>query len=182
MTGFIVLSYMISGLLLLLFAHLLLNLLSVRRLRTGVRGNASDDPFVSLLVPARNEEASIEICLHSLVKQRYERLEVLVLDDRSSDATALIVQKIIDELPPEQKGRLRLFYGEALPPGWVGKNFACHQLSRHARGDYLLFTDADSVHAPEMVRAVVDRMRSLNVDLLTGQLGYELKGLVVSVV
>lgn len=175
--GFIVVSYTISGLLLLLFAHLLMNLLSIRRLRTSTQENALSEPFVSLLVPARNEEAYIEMCVHSLVKQRYERLEVLVLDDRSSDATALIVQKIIDGLPPEQKGRLRLFYGKALPPDWVGKNFACHQLSRHAGGDYLFFTDADSVHEPEMVRAVVDRMRSLNVDLLTGQLGYELKGI-----
>ncbi len=177
MVDLIVIFYMISGILLLLFAHLLINLLSVRRLRAVTQENTPADPFVSLLVPARNEEVHIAMCVSSLLMQRYERLEVLVLDDRSNDATASIVQQMIDELPPGRKDRLRLFHGEALPPGWVGKNFACHQLSWHARGDYLFFTDADTVHAPEMVRAVVDRMRSLNADLLTGQLGYELKGI-----
>ncbi|HLG61723.1 MAG TPA: glycosyltransferase [Ktedonosporobacter sp.] len=177
MMGLMIFSCTITGLLLLLFAHLLINLLSVRRLRTGLQKGTLDEPFVSLLVPARNEEASIEMCVYSLLKQRYERLEVLVLDDRSSDATASIVQRIIDALPLEQKERLQLFYGEALPPGWVGKNFACHQLFQHARGDYLFFTDADTVHAPEMVRAVIERMRGLNVDLLTAQLGYELQGI-----
>lgn len=177
MMGLMIFSRTITGLLLLLFAHLLINLLSVRRLRAGMQKGTLDEPFVSLLVPARNEEASIEMCVYSLLKQCYEQLEVLVLDDRSSDATASIVQRIIDALPLEQKGRLRLFYGEALPPGWVGKNFACHQLFWHARGDYLFFTDADTIHAPEMVRAVIDRMRGLNVDLLTAQLGYELKGI-----
>lgn len=177
MMGLIIFSYTITGLLLLLCAHLLINLLGIRRLQAGTYDGMSDEPFVSLLVPARNEEMYIELCVCSLLKQRYERLEVLVLDDRSSDATAAIVQRIITALPPEQKGRLRLFCGEALPPGWVGKNFACHQLFQHARGDYLFFTDADTVHAPGMVRAVIDRMRGLNVDLLTAQLGYELQGI-----
>ncbi|HEX6555646.1 MAG TPA: glycosyltransferase [Ktedonobacteraceae bacterium] len=171
----IVVSYIVFGILLLLFAHLLINLLSFRRLRAITKGNTPSDPFVSLLVPARNEETHIEMCARSLVGQHYERLEVLVLDDRSTDATASIVQGILDELPAAQKGRLRLLHGEALPPGWVGKNFACHQLSQHAQGDYLFFTDADTVHAPETVRAVIDCMHRLDVDLLTAQSEYELK-------
>jgi chlorobactene glucosyltransferase len=117
------------------------------------------------------------MCVRSLVGQHYERLEVLVLDDRSSDATASIVQGIIDALPPAQKGRLRLLHGEPLPPGWVGKNFACHQLSQHAQGEYLFFTDADTIHAPETVRAVIDCMQRLDVDLLTAQPEYGLKGM-----
>lgn len=169
--------YVILGILVLLLTHLLINLLSLHRLRATTEGNTSSDPFVSLLVPARNEETHIKICVHSLVKQCYERLEVLVLDDRSSDATASIVQAIIDELPEAQKGRLRLLHGKPLPPGWVGKNFACHQLAQHAQGDYLFFTDADTIHAPETVRAVTDGMQRLKVDLLTAQLEYELKGL-----
>jgi chlorobactene glucosyltransferase len=173
----IVVSYIIFGILLLLFAHLLINLLSFCRLRVITEENTSSDPLVSLLVPARNEEAHIEMCMRSLVGQHYEQLEVLVLDDWSSDATASIVQGIIDELPPVQKGRLRLLYGKPLPPGWVGKNFACHQLSKHARGDYLFFTDADTVHKPETVRAVIDCMHRLNVDLLTAQSEYELKNI-----
>jgi len=168
-------SYIVFGILLLLFAHLLINLLSVRRLRATTKGNSPSDPFVSLLVPARNEEAHIEVCVRSLIGQHYEHLEVLVLDDCSSDRTASIVQGIIAELPSAQKGRLQLLRGEPLPPGWVGKNFACHQLSQHAPGDYLFFTDADTVHAPETVRAVIDCMQRRGVDLLTAQLEYKLK-------
>src|SRR5690348_5737529 len=117
----IIISYILFGMLLLLFAHLLINLLSFRRLRAITKGNTSSDPFVSLLVPARNEEAHIEMCMRSLVGQHYDRLEVLVLDDWSHDATPSIVQRIIDELPPAQKGRLRLLHGEPLSAGWVGK-------------------------------------------------------------
>lgn len=171
-----IVSWIVYGILLLLFIHLLINLLSIRRLRATTQGNTSPDPMVSLLVPARNEEASIERCVRSLINQHYEQLEVLVLDDQSSDATASIVQKIIDELPSTQKDRLRLLPGKPLPAGWVGKNFACHQLSQCAQGDFFFFTDADAVHMSETVRAVINCMHHLNVDLLTAQLAYELKG------
>ncbi|HZR40726.1 MAG TPA: glycosyltransferase [Ktedonobacteraceae bacterium] len=173
----VIVSYIVLGILLLLFVHLLLNLLSFRRLRTSTKGTTLSDSFVSLLVPARNEEAHIEMCVRSLVGQHYEQLEVLVLDDHSSDATAPIVQTLIDELPPTQKGRLQLLHGVTLPPGWVGKNFACHQLSRHAQGEYLFFTDADTVHTAGTVKAVIDCMQGLDVDLLTAQSEYELKGI-----
>ena len=178
----VVVSYIVLGILLLLFAHLLINLLSFHRLRASTKGNTPSDPFVSLLVPARNEEAHIEMCVRSLVGQHYEQLEVFVLDDRSCDATAAIVQAIIDELPPTQKGRLQLLHGDPLPVGWVGKNFACYQLSRHAQGEYLFFTDADTVHAPETVKAVIDCMHSLAVDLLTAQMEYKLKGIAARLV
>lgn len=172
-----VVSYSITGILLLLFTHLLINMLSFRRLSAATKANTPSEPFVSLLVPARNEEAHIEMCVLSLVNQHYERLEVLVLDDRSSDATAAIVQRIIDQLPVAQRGRLRLIDGEPLPPGWVGKSFACHVLSQHAQGDYLFFTDADTVHNPETAKAVIDCMHRLDVDLLTAQSEYELIGM-----
>ncbi len=138
-----------------------------------VHGNQVD-PFLSILVPARDEEACIETCVRSLVEQDYGQLEVLVLDDHSSDATGAIVQRIIDELPPEQTGRLRLIQGEDLPQGWVGKNFACHQLAQQAQGDHLLFTDADTVHAPETARAVIHCMQHYGVKLLTAQPAFEL--------
>ena len=104
--------------------------------------------------------------------QDYEQLEVLVLDDQSTDATTTIVEQVLVELPENQKGRLRLLHGENLPLGWVGKNFACHQLALHARGSYLLFTDADTVHKPGMARAVIDCMYRFNAQLLTAQPGH----------
>ncbi len=177
MNFFIFTSYALFSILVLLFIHLIINLLSFHRLKAINKGDTPSDPFVSLLVPARNEEAHIEMCVRSLIGQHYGRLEVLVLDDQSDDATASLVQRIRAELPPTRRDRLRLLHGEALPAGWVGKNFACHQLSQHAQGDYFFFTDADTVHAPETVRAAIACMQRLNVDLLTAESEYKLKGL-----
>ncbi|MDQ2888793.1 MAG: glycosyltransferase [Chloroflexota bacterium] len=165
-------SSIVLGVLCALFLILLVNLLTFPRLKSYApleQATEQDAPLLSILVPARNEERCIEACVRSLVAQNYERLEVLVLDDASNDATAAIVQRIIDELPGEQKERLRLLSGAPLPAGWVGKNFACHQLAQQACGDYLLFTDADTIHAPGMAGAVLTTMREQHVALLTGQ-------------
>ncbi len=172
----VVLTGTVLMILLVMLGILIVNLLTFRRL-APVRVEDEALPFLSVLVPARNEEPCIAACVRSLVAQQYEPLEVLVLDDDSTDNTTAIVQQIIDALPPEQRGRLRLLHGEPLPPGWVGKNFACHQLAQHARGAYLLFTDADTVHAPAMARSVIRAMREYGVDLLTAQPEFQLGSL-----
>lgn len=100
-------------------------------------------PFLSIVVPARNEERQIEKCVRSLLAQRYPRFEVLVVDDRSTDATARIVERIA-----AQDARLRSIHGAPLPEGWVGKPWALTQGMRAARGSWLLFTDADTEHMP----------------------------------
>ncbi len=107
-------------------------------------------PFVSVLVPARDEERSIAACLDSLVRQEYGDYEIIILDDGSEDRTAAIVRAVA-----ERCGRVRLASGERLPPGWFGKAFACDQLASLACGDLLIFTDADTLHAPMMIRSVV---------------------------
>ncbi len=158
------------GILSILLLLLLVNLRTFPRLHTTTLvTKVKTTPLVSILVPARNEEANIEACIRSLLAQKYTPLEILVLDDQSSDRTALIVQHIIDELPPTQKISLRLLPGGELPQGWIGKNFACHQLAQQAQGEYLLFTDADTLHAPEMVQAIIYYMQQQQVQLLTGQ-------------
>lgn len=96
-------------------------------------------PLVSVLVPARNEARNIRACLESLLKQDYPNLEILVLDDDSSDATPEIVRQLAAHHP-----RLRLLSGQPLPPDWHGKAWACQQLAQHARGEWLLFVDADT--------------------------------------
>lgn len=106
--------------------------------------------FVSVLVPARNEERAIGACLESLVKQEYSNVEIIVLDDGSEDRTASIVCAYAQRF-----ATVRLATGAPLPAGWYGKAFACNQLSSLARGDLLLFTDADTVHALTMIRSVV---------------------------
>lgn len=95
-------------------------------------------PLLSVSIPARNEERRIGRLLESLLHQTYPRYEVLVLDDQSSDGTADLVRRF-----SRRSSRIRLLEGKTLPPGWVGKPWACHQLSRRARGEWILFMDAD---------------------------------------
>lgn len=159
----------ILGILSMLFLLLIINLFTFHRLKPKIITDARKMPSVSILVPARNEAHCIETCVRSLISQQYAHLEVLVLDDQSSDATATIVQHILDSLPLAQRGRLRLLYGDPLPSNWIGKNFACHQLAQHAQSDYLFFTDADTIHTPETVKTVIDYMQSSSIQLLTTQ-------------
>lgn len=98
-------------------------------------------PNVTIVVPARNEERSIERCVRSLATQRYLEAEVIVVDDRSIDATPQILARLAGDYP-----NVRVVGGAELPEGWVGKPWALHQGVSVARGDWLLFTDADSFH------------------------------------
>lgn len=102
-----------------------------------------DLPFLSIIVPARNEERQIETCVRSLLGQRYPDFEVIVVDDRSTDATAEILERLASK-----NSRLRVVHGEPLPGGWVGKPWALAQGAHAARGSWLLFTDADTEHHP----------------------------------
>ena len=120
-------------------------------------------PFVSVLIPARDEEANIETCLESIQKQDYPNFEIIVLDDNSSDNTANIVQWIA-----AKDNRVQLIRGDPLPEGWAGKPFACYQLARKARGSWLLFTDADTTHAPHMLRSVLALTLKFRPSLLSG--------------
>jgi glycosyltransferase involved in cell wall biosynthesis len=99
------------------------------------------EPRISAIVPARNEEAVIAACVQSLAQQE-EILEILVVDDQSADRTAEIVGELSRRDP-----RIQLLKASELPPGWVGKNHAVWLGSREAQGAWLLFTDADAVHA-----------------------------------
>jgi chlorobactene glucosyltransferase len=126
------------------------NLRAFQRLSSYLSPSLDHLPFVSILIPARNEERSIGPCLNSLIGQTYPSFEVLVLDDSSEDRTAAIVRGCC-----ARSDRVRLIPGEPLPDGWYGKAFACDQLGRQARGDVVIFTDADTVHAPTMIRAVI---------------------------
>src|SRR5436190_14555868 len=110
-------------------------------------------PRVSILVPARNEERCIGDCVRSLLAQDYPDWELIVLDDQSTDATPRILAEL--GLRPDDPRR-RVIHGEPLPAGWVGKNWACHQLAQAAMGEFMFFTDADTTHAPGTVSATVD--------------------------
>jgi chlorobactene glucosyltransferase len=149
------------GLLGLALFQMALNLLVLPRLRS-TRVRVTRWPRVSVLVPARNEALNIGACVRSLLAQDYPAFRVHVLDDHSSDETPVIVRSLgLDEV---NGGLLR---GADLPPGWVGKNWACHQLAQVADGEYLLFTDADTVHEPGALRALVGLALERNAALVS---------------
>jgi chlorobactene glucosyltransferase len=144
----------------------LLNLLfNLRSLKAPRRDSKIPDPapFISVLIPARDEETNIEACLKSLQKQDYPNFEVLVLDDNSLDNTAGIVGRIA-----AADSRIQLIKGKPLPEGWAGKPFACYQLAQKAKGSWLLFVDADTLHAPQMLRSILALAIELKPSMISG--------------
>jgi glycosyltransferase involved in cell wall biosynthesis len=113
------------------------------------RNRPDSDCMVSMLVPMRNEEENAAECVRSLLSQDTANFEVIVLDDNSTDQT----RKILSELD-DTSGKLQVLQGKALPQGWTGKNWACHQLAGHARGTLLIFIDADCRLDPGAVSRV----------------------------
>jgi len=132
--------------------------------------SVKDGPAVSVLIPARNEQHSIERCVNSLRNQDYRDYEILILDDNSEDGTYGIIEKIAEE-----DKRVKVFKGEPLPADWYGKPFALEQLVRRAGGEILLITDADTVHSPTSVSWAVTNMEAAGADLLSGYAGQILK-------
>jgi chlorobactene glucosyltransferase len=129
--------------------NLLLNIWALKRPRKDSK-LPKEPPLVSVLIPTRDEEENIEACLKSLQNQDYPNFEILVLDDSRNDDTYDIVQRIA-----AADKRISLFRSEPLPEGWVGKPFGCYQLAQKAKGSWLLFVDADTIHEPHMLRSVL---------------------------
>ncbi|HKT60722.1 MAG TPA: glycosyltransferase family 2 protein, partial [Gemmatimonadales bacterium] len=121
-----------------------------------------DGPLVSVIIPARNESPVIETVVRSVLSTRYPRLELIVVDDRSTDDTAAKVARLA-----AADGRVRLLSGAPLPEGWYGKPWACLQGARAASGDILLFTDADTTHGPELLGRAVAALECERADLVT---------------
>ena len=117
---------------------------------------------LSVIIPARNEEAVIERCVRSILRSTYSPLEILVVDDRSTDATAPIVERLARE-----DARVKLIRGEPLPDGWYGKPWACVQGYRAATGELLCFTDADTIHAPALLAHSVGALEATGAGLFT---------------
>jgi chlorobactene glucosyltransferase len=119
-------------------------------------------PLVSILIPARNEAENIKRCLRSLLKQDYPNIEILVLDDNSNDSTLLSVKQLA-----EKNSRIKLIAGKPLKRGWMGKCYACWQLSKYAKGKYLIFTDADTLHFENSVSSAIGCLTGNNLDALS---------------
>jgi chlorobactene glucosyltransferase len=136
-------NYIIAGALIIILGNFLLNSYVFRDTSSYRLADSKINtyPLISVLIPARNEEKNIRRCLRSLTRQDYPNLEILVLDDNSSDNTGAVVQEYVSRYK-----NVRLIKGKPLPDGWLGKSYACHQLAEEAGGDFLVFTDADTLH------------------------------------
>lgn len=147
MTDFLI--FHLNGIIIFLVIMLLISLSNLYLIYNPARCRyVRETPFVSVLIPARNEEDNIAACICSLLAQDYPSFEVIVLDDNSVDRTA----EILDSF---QDAKLQWIKGMPLPNGWAGKPWACHQLSEVAKGDYLLFTDADTTHKREALSCTI---------------------------
>ncbi len=137
---------------------------------TGPDGPAPPGPRprVSVVVPARNEEADLPGCLDGLLGQTYPDLEILVVDGGSTDGTR--------EVARSRAPRVELLEEPPLPPGWVGKSWACWTGSQRSRAEYVLFTDADVRCAPEAVRTAVEAAERDRADLVTFATRVEMEG------
>jgi chlorobactene glucosyltransferase len=138
-------------------------LLRVRLPRRLPSARPARAPLVSVVVPARNESVNIEACVGSLTASRYPTFEVMVVDDRSDDGTGDLVRA----MDRGRARRLDVLAGEDLPEGWLGKPWACWQGARAARGELILFTDADTVHGPDLLSRAVAEMEEAGSDLLS---------------
>jgi len=120
------------------------------------------NPRVSIIVPARNEEESIEQGLRQLLALDYDNYEVLVVDDRSTDRTGEIIERVAAS--PEAHGCLKAIHVAELPPGWLGKTHAMWTAAERATGDWLLFTDADVLYKPDVLRRALVYAEEENAD------------------
>lgn len=111
------------------------------------------NPRVSIIVPARNEEDTLEPALTRLLLLDYDNYEIIAVNDRSTDRTGEIMERIA--AGPQARGRLRVIHVQALPSGWMGKTHAMWTAANHASGDWLLFTDADVLFKPDALRRAV---------------------------
>jgi glycosyltransferase involved in cell wall biosynthesis len=134
---------------------------SVQALRDVSPDTGHSPQRVSIIVAARNEQRNIRQAITSLLKLSYANYELIVVDDRSEDATG----KILAELSTETS-RLKVIRIETLPPGWLGKNHALWAGSRHASGSLLLFTDADIIMEPTVLSRAVNFMAENRLDHL----------------
>lgn len=125
--------------------------------------DSDEIPQVSVLIPARNEENSIQAAVESALASRRVNLEVVVLDDQSTDATAQIVSEIA-----AKDARVRLLSADPLPEGWCGKQRACYVLAEHATHRYLVFIDADVQLQPDGLSRLVKFQQTSDAALVSG--------------
>jgi chlorobactene glucosyltransferase len=148
--------------------------------------SSNDFPFLSIIVPARNEEATIENCIRSLMAQNYPHFEVIAIDDSSTDKTLSILINITDKLSQSELSsspslttkntNLKIISLKDTPQDWKGKTWAMQQGFLQSKGDILLFTDADTTYiSKDALLLTVSYMQKEKLDALTSTLFSELR-------
>ncbi|MEO6520930.1 MAG: glycosyltransferase family 2 protein [Mucilaginibacter sp.] len=155
----IITIYFVLLFLILRFVVTVFNFVSDPKLR---RVSKHYNELVSILIPVRNEEDNIIELLRSIQKQDYEHYEVLILDDASTDSTF----KTCSDFALSDS-RFKVIKGEPLAAGWLGKNYACHQLAQQAKGQYLMFVDADEQVNMGLINSAIHRMKVNQLSLLS---------------
>lgn len=134
-------------------------------------GPADEQPLISIIIPARNEARNIRRCVESLASQTYENIEIIVIDDRSTDATPRILRQIQKSAEHNPQGKpsphLSVINGSELPSGWAGKPHALHQGYQASHGDWLCFIDADTFANTTLISSTFRAALTLQADMLT---------------
>jgi chlorobactene glucosyltransferase len=144
------------------------NLACLRRIPVST---IASGPRLSIIVPARNEERAIERSVRSLLGQQWQDLEVIVVNDRSTDATGAILEQLAVGDP-----RLKVVHGVEPEPGWLGKPWALQQGYQHSTGELLLFVDADIHYAPATAAALVARLEKSGAAMISALPRFEMRG------
>lgn len=153
-------------------------LLWVALLGMRFRGSLTDEPLperlplVSTIVPARNEERNIGRCAQGLMRQDYSSLELIFVDDDSTDATPHILASVAARDP-----RIKIVHTQGKPHDWNGKQWACHSGAQAATGDWLCFMDADTYAEPDLIRRTLAYAEAHKIDMLSLQPWFEMRGL-----
>jgi chlorobactene glucosyltransferase len=128
-------------------------------------------PLISIIVPARNEARNIRRCIEALQSQTYSNLELIVVDDGSTDATPEILKDLQTSTQNFPQGdsnpALTIIAGSELPPGWAGKPHALYQGYQASQGEWLCFIDADTYANPDLIASTFQAANLLSADLLT---------------
>ncbi len=155
-------TYAAAIVLCLTFIRMVVALVNLLTLHRQGHLEPAEEPLVSLLIPARNEESSIGKVLDSLLRQSYRNYEIIVCNDGSTDGTEAILRDY-----SQKHKEIRYINAGVLPDGWLGKNRSCHLLSTEAVGEYLLFMDADVTASEDMLQFAVERMQRKGLALLS---------------
>lgn len=119
-------------------------------------------PLISVIVPVRNEEGKVERCLKSLLQQDYPNFEIVVIDDKSTDSSHAIIERL-----SASDSRIKVIPGRESRAGWLGKCNALHHGAPHAQGQWLIFTDADTYHHPNSLRDALATATTYQVDMVS---------------